>query len=57
MRYTSQGAPSSRHFYCNLNALIIEQKIMYIKRKIEKENKLKNQHEIIKNVFEVHIKT
>ena len=32
-----QGAPCSRHFYCNLKALIIEQKIMYIKRKTEKE--------------------
>ena len=29
---------------------------MYVKRKTEKENKLKNQHEMIKNVFEVHIK-
>ena len=30
---------------------------MYIKRKTKKENKLKNQHEIIKNLFEVHINT
>ena len=30
---------------------------MHIKRKTEKEIKLKNEHEIIKNVFEVHIMT
>ena len=30
---------------------------MNIKRKTEKEHKGKNQHEIIKNVFELHIKT
>ena len=55
--YTSQGAPCSRHFFCNLKSLVIEQKIMYIKRKTEKENKGKNQHKIslIKNVFELHI--
>ena len=28
---------------------------MYIKGKTEKENKEKKQHEIIKNVFELHI--
>ena len=56
MRYTSQGAPCSHHFYSNLKALIIKQNIMYTKEKTEKENKEKNQHEIIKNVFELHIK-
>ena len=30
---------------------------MYIKRKTGKENKEKNLHEIIKNVFELHITT
>ena len=48
VRYTSQGAPCSRHFYSNLKALIIKQNIMYIKGKTEKENKEKIQCEIIK---------
>ena len=40
MRYTSEGAPGPRHFYCNLQALIIEKKIIYMK-KTEKEKQRK----------------
>ena len=41
MRYTSQGTPCSHHFYRNLKALIIEQKIMHTKRKTNLKNNLK----------------
>ena len=62
MRYTSQGAPCPRHFYCHLKALIFEIKLLIftiscaVDVQQKRKNKRKNYHEIIKNVLELHIK-